>query len=109
MQRLKKGIEMLGYAGALAAQMRELVEDAEVLEAIEKRIAGARLESMYVVSQGQGKKTRYIAHVTLEWSHAAMLFTGWGNTVRDAVMHALEKREGTYTMRPYDPDEDLPF
>lgn len=109
MTRLEHGIELLGYAGELAKACRDCFNDAEVTAAVHKHTAGARLESLYVTTRGQGKKKRYIAHATLEWSRAAITMTGWGVSVKAAVMNALQKRQGQYTMWQPEEDEDLPF
>jgi len=109
MGRLEHGLELLGYASELAKQSRDCFHDPEVLRAVAKHTAGARLEGLFVSSKGQGKKKRYIAHVTLEWSRCAITMTGWGVTLKAAVMNALQKRQGQYTMWQPEEGEDLPF
>jgi hypothetical protein len=109
MGRLERGLEMLSYAGELAKACRDCFHDPEIIDAVAKHTTGARLESLYITSKGQGKKKRYIAHVTLEWSRCAITMTGWGVSVKAAVMNALQKRQGQYTMWQPDEDENLPF
>jgi len=109
MTRLERGIEMLSHAGALAKMCRDCFTDPEVTAAVTKHTPGARLESLYITSMGQGKKKRYVCHATLEWSRAAITITGWGVSVKDAVMNALEKKYGQYGLWQPPDDEDLPF
>jgi hypothetical protein len=109
MGRLEHGIEMLGVASSLAIACRECFHDREVLAAVSKHTREARLESLYVTSTGQGKKKRYIVHVTLEWSRAAITMTGWGNTVKAGVLNALGRKYAQYGLWSPPEDEDLPF
>lgn len=109
MGRLERGLEMLSYAGELAKACRDCFNDPEVIDAVSKHTAGARIESLYITTKGQGKKKRYIAHVTLEWSRAAITMTGGGASVKAAVMNAIQKRQGQYTMWQPEEGEDLPF
>jgi hypothetical protein len=109
MSRLEDGIEMLSHAGSLAKECRDCFNDPEIKDAVKRHTTGARLESLYITTTGQGKKKRYIAHATLEWSRACITVTGWGVSLRGAVMNALEKRNGQYGLWQPDEEENLPF
>jgi hypothetical protein len=107
-ERLEKGIELLSYASSLAREIRTTMQDSDVVAAVETVAQGAHIESIYVMSEGSGKRKRYIAHVTIEWSRCALTMVGFGLTVRTAILHAVQQREAQRRLDFVEP-EDLPF
>lgn len=108
MTRLERGIEMLGHASQLAKACRDCFHDEEIKALVERRFDEGRIESLYITSMGQGKKRRYMAHVTIEWSRCALVLFGVGMTVRNAVVSALKKHAGQQLLEFPEPD-DIPF
>jgi hypothetical protein len=106
--RLHDGIEGLSYASKLACEMRELFSDPDVVEMVERCISGATLESIFCRTEGQGKKKRYIAQVTIQWSKCALSTWGQGVTLRMAVLNALAHRQAQRVL-PFPEADDLPF